>query len=155
MISTCHLPAFLPPYRYAVYGSNAYAEIYCPDRGKNAGKWQVEIIPNYCAHQKGFVPKWRHTDAHAKLIMRLCINDMVAYEKDGKTIIARVKKMTCGRIYFRDHKIAKEDADKLSWQGYPTVMQSANLRKIYVDVLGRVIDPKRPMIPNETDGQDN
>lgn len=144
------------PYRYAVYGSNAYAEIYCPDRGKNAGKWQVEIIPNYCAHQKGFIPKWRHTDAHAKLIMRLYRNDMVAYEKEGKTVIARVKKMGGnGVIVFRNHLIAKEEGDRLSWQAVVSGMQSANLRKIYVDVLGRVIDPKRPMTQNETDGQDN
>ena len=31
------------PYRYAIYGGSAYAEIYCPDRGKNAGKWQIEV----------------------------------------------------------------------------------------------------------------
>ncbi len=133
------------PYRYAIYGGNAYAEIYCPDpERKNAGKWQIEIIPNYCAHQKNFVPNWRHTDAHAKLIMRLHIDDMVAYEKDGETIIARVKKMSGGRIYFRENKIAKEEADKLSWGAYPSGMQERNLRKITVTVDGIVLDPKRP-----------
>lgn len=133
------------PYRYAIYGGNAYAEIYCPDsERKNAGKWQIEIIPNYCAHQKNFVPNWRHTDAHAKLIMRLHIDDMVAYEKDGETIIARVKKMSGGRIYFRENKIAKEEADKLSWGAYPSGMQERNLRKITVTVDGVVLDPKRP-----------
>lgn len=132
------------PYRYAIYGGNAYAEIYCPDRGKNAGKWQIEIIPNYCAHQKGFVPNWRHTDAHAKLIMRLHIDDMVAYEKDGKTIIARVKKMGSGKVYVRENRIAKEEGDKLSWAAYASGMQERNLRKITVTIDGRVIDPKRP-----------
>ncbi len=132
------------PYRYAIYGGNAYAEIYCPDRGKNAGKWQLEIIPNFKAHQKGFVPNWRHTDAHAKLIMRLHIDDMVAYEKDGETIIARVKKMTGGTVYFRENKIAKEEADKLSWQAGPLGMQKANMRPITVTVDGVVLDPKRP-----------
>lgn len=143
-------------YRYAVYGSNAYAEVYCPDRGKNAGKWQVEIIPNYCAHQKDFIPKWRRTDAHAKLVMRLYKNDMVAYEKDGKIVIARVKKLSGnGVIVFRSHLIAKEEGDKLSWQAVPSSMQSANLRKIRVDVLGRVIDPKRPAKGDGADGQDH
>ena len=52
-------------------------------------------------------------------------------------------------------KKAKEEGDRLSWQAVVSGMQSANLRKIYVDVLGRVIDPKRPMTQNETDGQDN
>lgn len=144
------------PYRYAVYGSNAYAEIYCPDRGKNAGKWQVEIIPNYCAHQKGFVPNWRHTDAHAKLIMRLYVNDMVAYEKDGETVIARVKKMSGERVYVRPHLIAKEEGDKESWAASGPQMQLKNLRKIRVDVTGRVFDPKKPETETKADdGQDN
>ena len=131
-------------YSIVIYGGNAYAEIYCPDRGKNAGKWQIEIIPNYCAHQKDFVPKWRHTDAHAKLIMRLHIDDMVAYEKDGETIIARVKKMGSGKVYVRENRIAKEEGDKLSWAAYASGMQERNMRKITVTIDGRVIDPKRP-----------
>ena len=69
---------------------------------------------------------------------------MVAYEKDGETIIARVKKMSGGRIYFRENKIAKEEADKLSWGAYPSGMQERNLRKITVTVDGVVLDPKRP-----------
>lgn len=142
------------PYRYAIYGGNAYAEIYCPDRGKNAGKWQIEIIPNYCAHQKDFVPKWRHTDAHAKLIMRLHIDDMVAYEKDGETIIARVKKMTGSLFYLRPHGIAKEDGDKLSWAASAEQFRLHNGRKITVTIDGRVIDPKRPK-NEESNGSDN
>ena len=140
------------PYRYAIYGGNAYAEIYCPDRGKNAGKWQIEIIPNYCAHQKGFVPQWRHTNAHAKLIMRLHIDDMVAYEKDGKTVIARVKKMSGKLVYFRENKIAKEDGNKLSWAASAEQLRLHNGRKITVTIDGRVIDPKRPK--GKTDGSD-
>ena len=132
------------PYRYAIYGGNAYAEIYCPDRNKNAGKWQIEIIPNYCAHQKNFVPKWRHTDAHAKLIMRLHINDMVAYEKDGETIIARVKKITSGLFYLRPHNIAKEEADKSSWAASAEQFRLHNGRKITVTIDGRILDPKKP-----------
>lgn len=131
------------PYRYAVYGGNAYAEVYCPDRGKNAGKWQIEIIPNYKAHQKGFVPQWRHDHAHAKLIMRLHIDDMVAYEKEGKTIIARVKKMSGNRVYLRAHNIAKEEADKLSWAASAEQLRLYKGRKIKVDMLGRVFDSKK------------
>lgn len=130
------------PYRYAIYGGNAYAEIYCPDRGKNAGKWQIEIIPNYCAHQKNFVPNWRHTDAHAKLIMRLHIDDMVAYEENGKTIIARVQKMDSGHgVFFQENKVAKDEIKS----GFGAAkMQSLNMRPITVTVDGVVLDPKRP-----------
>lgn len=139
------------PYRYAIYGGNAYAEIYCPDRGKNAGKWQIEIIPNYCAHQKGFVPNWRHSDAHAKLIMRLHIDDMVAYEENGETVIARVQKMDSGHgVYFQENKVAKDE--KKSGVG-AAKMQMLNMRKITVTIDGRVIDPKRPK--GAADGQDH
>lgn len=141
------------PYRYAVYGGNAYAEVYCPDRGKNAGKWQIEIIPNYCAHQKGFVPQWRHEHAHAKLIMRLFKNDMVAYEDNGKTVIARVYKMDgANGIYLRTHSIAKEEKSA-SGMGGPK-MQSLNLRKISVDIMGRITDPGKPAKESEN-GQDH
>ena len=130
------------PYRYAIYGGNAYAEIYCPDRGKNAGKWQLEVIPNFKAHQKGFIPDWRHTDAHAKLIMRLHIDDMVAYEEDGKTIIARVQKMDSGHgVFFQENKVAKDEIKS----GFGAAkMQLLNMRPITVTVDGVVLDPKRP-----------
>ena len=130
------------PYRYAIYGGNAYAEIYCPDRGKNAGKWQLEVIPNFKAHQQGFIPDWRHSDAHAKLIMRLHIDDMVAYEEDGKTIIARVQKMDSGHgVFFQENKVAKDEIKS----GFGAAkMQSLNMRPITVTVDGVVLDPKRP-----------
>lgn len=136
------------PYRYAIYGGNAYAEIYCPDRGKNAGKWQLEIIPNFKAHQKGFVPNWRHTDAHAKLIMRLHIDDMVAYEENGETVIARVKKMdSANGVFFQENKVAKGEVKS----GFGAAkMQSLNMRPITVTIDGVVLDSKRPK--GDTDG---
>ena len=128
--------------KYVQPGGNAYAEVYCPDQGKKRGKWQIEIITNFDAHQKGFVPEWRHTDAHAKLIMRLHIDDMVAFKENGQTVIARVQKMDEGHgIFIQKHrsavleKIAAFSGDK---------MQRSNFRKITVTIDGRVIDPKRP-----------
>ena len=75
--------------------------------------------------------------------MRLQIDDMIAYEEDGVEKICRVKKMTGGLVYFREHKIAKEEADKLSRKMSASQMQDFNLRKISVDILGRVKDPVR------------
>ncbi len=130
------------PYRYVEGGNNYCVEIYSPNRGKNKGKWCAEIISTFDAHQKDFLPKWRKAEPEAKLIMRLQINDMVAYEKDGETIIARVKKLTKpDRIYLRKHIIAKEELDKLSWGAFPNGLQKAKARKIKVDILGRVFDP--------------
>lgn len=130
-------------YKFYALGGNYCAEIYCPDKGKNAGKWHCEIIPNYYAHQKGFIQQWRRDNPTAKLIMRLQINDMVAYEEEGITKICRVKKMTSGKIYLRDHRIAKEEADKESWAASAAQLQIKNARKISVDILGRVKDPLR------------
>jgi len=120
---------------------NYCAEIYCPSKGEDTGQWLCEIIPNYYAHQKDFIPQWRKSNPTAKLVMRLQIDDMVAYEEKGNEKICRVKKMTSGLVYFRENKIAKEEADKLSRKMSATQMQEFNVRKISVDILGRVKDP--------------
>ena len=130
------------PYKYYALGGNYCADIYCPDKGKNAGKWGIEIISNFHAHRQDFRPQWQKDYPTAKKVMRLQINDMVAYEEDGETKICRVKKMSSGVVYFRDHRIAKEEADTLSRQLSPQQMQKFNLRKISVDITGRVRDPK-------------
>lgn len=131
------------PYKFYELRGNYCAEIYCPDKGKYAGQWQCEIIPNYHAHQKDFIPEWRRNNPTAKLIIRLQIDDMVAYEEDGNKYTCRVKKMTGGLVYFRPHQIAKEDADKLSRKMSARQMQDFNVRKISVDIIGRVRDPKK------------
>ncbi len=129
------------PYKYYTMGSNYCAEIYCIAKGEDAGKWDIEIIPDYYAHQKNFMQQWRKMHPTAKLIMRLQISDMVAYEEDGKTIYTRVKKMTGGRVYLRHHNIAKEKSDQESWAASPNLLQQKNARKIAVDILGNVKDP--------------
>ncbi len=130
------------PYKWMMGGSNHRAEIYQLTDGKNAGKWQVEVISTFNANQKGFVPKWRTEHPSAKLVMTLHINDMVAYEKDGKKLICRVKKMlTSGSVYLRPHNIAKEEADKLSWAASANQLQLHKARKISVGIDGVVKDP--------------
>ncbi len=135
------------PYKFYETGGNYCAEIFCPSKGKQAGKWQCEVISNYDAHQKNFTPKWRKEHPTAKLVMRLQINDMVAYELNGASIICRVKKITkkenSGRIFLRPHLIAKEEADELSWGAFPSGLQEAEARKVSVDITGRVKDPHK------------
>lgn len=130
-------------YKLYALGGNYCAEIYCLNKGKEAGRWQCEIIPNYYAHQKDFIPQWRKNNPTAKLVMRLQIDDMVAYEQDGHIQITKVKKMTGGRVYLRPHTIAKEISDQSSWAASPGLLQEKNARKISVDILGRVKDPVR------------
>jgi CRISPR-associated endonuclease Csn1 len=128
-------------YKFYALGGNDHADIWCTDKGKDAGKWQCEVISNYHAHKKDFMPDWRRNNPTARLVMRLHINDMVAYEENGITKINKVKKMTGGLVYLRDHSIAVESADKLSWAASAGLLQNKNARKISVDILGRVKDP--------------
>ncbi len=130
------------PYKFYELRGNYCAEIWCPHKGKKAGQWQCEIIPNYYAHQADFIPHWKRENPTAKLIMRLHIDDMVRYEEDGRLITAKVKKMdVSGRVALRDNRIAVEQADKLSWAASAGQLQKKNGRKISVDILGRVLDP--------------
>ncbi len=129
------------PYRYVQGGNNYCADIWCTDKGKKAGKWQAEIISMYDAHQPDFTPQWRKENPTAWRVMRLQINDMVAFKLDGETIISKVKKITGGRVYLRSHLIAKEEKDKLSWAASPNKLQERNARKVFVDPLGKVKDP--------------
>ncbi|MCB1562713.1 MAG: type II CRISPR RNA-guided endonuclease Cas9 [Alphaproteobacteria bacterium] len=137
------------PYKYYSLGGNYCAEIYEIKHGKNAGTWGIEIISNFHAHQKDFIPGWQKDYPTAKKVMRLQINDMVAYEEEGKTKICRVKKMTSGVVYFRDHRIAAEEADKLSWAASAAQLQKKNARKISVDITGRIKDPKAALTENK------
>ena len=136
-------------YKYYSLGGNYCAEIYEITHGKDAGKWGIEIISNFHAHQKDFNPQWKKDHPTARIVMRLQINDMVAYDEDGETKICRIKKMsTVGRIYLRDHRISTEEADKQSWGAFVKGLQDKNARKISVDILGRVKDPG-PLTKNQ------
>lgn len=131
------------PYKHYALGGNYCAEIYCPDKGKKAGKWQCEIISNYHAHQKDFIPAWRKEHPTARLVMRLHINDMVAYEEDGKTVHKRVRKLNKpNRPVLVDPLKAKLEQNE-GWAASPGLLQEKNARKISIDVMGRVKDPVR------------
>ena len=142
-------------YKYAETNGNYCAEIYMPNRGKNKNKWCVEIISNFDAHQKDFIPKWIKEEPEAKLIMRLFINDMIELEindnnKDSaikklipfavdNKVIVRVKKMTNGLIYLRPHNVAKEiKSDELSWACSADNLRLANAKKLRVSPLGKI-----------------
>jgi CRISPR-associated endonuclease Csn1 len=133
------------PFKFYELHGNYSAEIFCTGKGKKAGEWQCEVISNYHAHQKDFIPQWRKEDPTARLIMRLQKNDMVAYESEGADIICKVKKLARGRypglIFLRQHTIAIEDANTLTWQASAYQLQLKNARKLSVDIMGRVKDP--------------
>jgi CRISPR-associated endonuclease Csn1 len=129
-------------YKYYLSGSNYCADVYCPNKGKKAGKWQVEIIPMYYAHQPDFEPEWHKQNPTAKKIMRLFINDFIAFDEDGERKIRRVKKLSVdGRLFFIDPKTAKSDKEPNATS--VKQLQERNARKIGVDILGKVYDSKQ------------
>ncbi len=142
------------PYRYAATGGNHHIDIYCPIKDNKllktmAGKWYAETISTFDANQKDFSPQWRKDHPTAKLVMRLHINDMVAYEENSKKEIRRVKKIDGGsnRAYLVPHLIAVEQGDKLSWAASANKLQEKNARKIAVTPAGKVYDPRKAPMP--------
>ncbi|MDX9701954.1 MAG: type II CRISPR RNA-guided endonuclease Cas9 [Candidatus Auribacterota bacterium] len=140
------------PYKWYELGGNYCAEIFCPQRPfcngdcvncqfKSKKTWQCEIISNFDAHKKDFQPRWRKQYPCAKMIMRLFIDDMVAYEDKGSLLFCKVKKMSGNRVYLREHTIAKEKSNELTWGASAPQLQLKNARHVAVDVLGRVKDP--------------
>ncbi len=142
-------------YKYAETNGNYCAEIYIPNRGKNQGKWCTEIISNFDAHRKNFVPKWRREEPEAKLVMRLFINDMLEIEinknnegsaikkftkfiTNNNKILVRIKKMSGSMVYIRPHNIAKESGDELSWAVSGDGLQTANAKKVRISPLGKI-----------------
>ena len=134
-------------YRYVVGGNNFCAEIWMPTKGKQAGKWQCEIIRNFDINQKNFLPKWRQENPTAMKVMRLQINDMVALERDGERVIFRVQKMGMnGQIFLRQHNDSRtEKSTEISFMA--STLQSRNARKLFVSPTGKIYDPGRAKQP--------
>ncbi|MCD4735694.1 MAG: type II CRISPR RNA-guided endonuclease Cas9 [Bacteroidales bacterium] len=132
-------------YKYYLSGSNYCADIYCSNKGDKAGKWQVEIIPMFKAHKPDFEPEWHKQNPTAKKIMRLFMNDYVAFDEDGERKIRRVRKMTGNVVYLRELNIALKEKGKedIGEQFRPYTLQEKNARKIGIDILGNVHDPEQ------------
>ena len=137
-------------YRYVATGSNYCAEIYEPtfdSKGnwlpKEKRRWQAEIISMYDVHNKRFTPTWKKNNPTARKVMRLHINDMMALDTERQAKFYRVKKLRQdGRIYVREHTIAKEKNDELSLGLSASSLRKKCAIKVSVDVMGRVKMPK-------------
>ncbi len=123
------------PYRYVATGGNHHLDIFCPIKDKKtedgtkykAGKWYAETVSHFDGNKKGFSPNWQKEHPTAKLIMRLHINDMVAYDEDGKRQIRRVKKIdgATERAYHLTRTLAR----------YPVILLFLSLRGSMVGIM--------------------
>lgn len=144
------------PYRYVATGGNHHIDIFCPIKDNKTlkvktGKWYAEVITHFDANQKGFEPQWRKDQPTAKLIMRLHINDMIAFDKkDDKGNILReiwrVQKLDgfFEAIFIIPHLDA---IDKRSRKASPKQLQEWNARKIAITPAGKVLDSGKAPMP--------
>jgi CRISPR-associated endonuclease Csn1 len=131
-------------YKYYVSGNNFCCDVYCPIKGKKAGKWQLEIIPMLKAHQKDFRPQWQIDYPAAKKIMRFFINDTAIMKIGEEWQVRRVRKMTGASIYLRSIFIAADVGD-VGEQFSGSSLQNAKTIKAGIDILGRI----NPQVPSD------
>ncbi len=119
---------------------NAYMDVWLLPSGKTTG----ETVSRYEAHrrhkhQPGFskVTAQRPT---ARKLMRLHINDMIAIGEDEERRIMRVQKLSGQTIVAVDHTEAGKAHEMTPYRKSAGQVIQAGLRKVSVDVLGRVKD---------------
>jgi len=132
----------------AYKGDSNYAfEIYRDEKGR----WRENIVTTFEANQ--VKPPERLRDRQLAmngkpLVMRLCKNDLVAIDDEGKRRIMRVAKFSPGMIALAEHQEANVDArNRDSDDGFAYVYKTAGSlfttrgRRVFVDLLGQVLDP--------------
>ena len=119
-------------------GGNAYMDVWLLPDGKTTG----ETVSRYGAHQPGFRSRVQAEHRTARKLMRLHIDDTIAVGEGDERRILRVQKLSKQNITAVEHHQAGE-AQALTATAYRKsagqVLQ-AGLRKVSVDVIGRVRD---------------
>jgi CRISPR-associated endonuclease Csn1 len=128
-------------------GDSNYAfEIY----RKEDGGWDSNLVTSYEANQ--VKPPERLRDRYLAmngrpLIMRLCKNDLIAIENDDKRRIMRVagigKTLTLAEHHAANTDSRNRDKDDTFKYEYPgaSALYKLKARRVFVDLLGRVLDP--------------
>ena len=119
------------------------------------GKWDGKIISNFQANQNDYKLFRLGSKASLKLsfcgrplVMRLCANDVIAITQNGRQLL-KVVKISSGVITLAAINEAntdarnrdKDDPFKL-FSKSPNVLQSLDARRVFIDSIGRVKDPK-------------
>ena len=120
---------------YKTHG-NAYMDVWLLPNGKTMG----ETVSRFDAHRPGFRSRVKGEYPAAKKLMRLHINDMVATGEGRGRRIMRVQKLSGSTITAVDHAAAGKAENLSPYRKSAGQVIQARLRKISVDVLGRVRD---------------
>lgn len=110
------------------------------------GKVRAQVITTFKAHQPGLDKK---PHPAAKRLLRIFKRDMIAVERDGQTIIGYVQSMHVRNgLSIAPHTEANADARNrdrsdpfrfIQMSAGPLI--KANVRRVYVDEMGRLTDP--------------
>jgi CRISPR-associated endonuclease Csn1 len=127
---------------------------YCVEIWRDyAGRWREHMVTTFDAHQifRCHPQRLRNPDRAQNgqsLVMRLCKNDLVAIEQGGQRRLMRVAKFSPGKIYLAEHFEANVDSrnraddDTFAYlQKSAGSLQGLQCRRVFVDYLGRVLDP--------------
>lgn len=133
------------PFKAYKGDSNFAFEIYQDENGR----WRENIVTTFEANQ--VKPPERLRDRHLALngkplVMRLCKNDCVAIEENGARQILRVVQFSPGKLLMASHTEANVDARNRAKEFSYTqksagTLCSAKGRRVFVDLLGHVLDP--------------
>lgn len=110
------------------------------------GKIKAQVITTYEAHQPGLDKK---PHPAAKRLLRIFKRDMIAVDRDGRTIIGYVQSMHVKNgLFIAPHTEANADARDRNKDDPFRFLQmgagpliKAQARRIYVDEMGRLTDP--------------
>ena len=125
---------------YKVYKThgNAFMDVWLLPDGK--GKTVGETVSRFDAHQPGFRSKVQTKHPTARKLMRLHINDMIAVGEGEERRIMRVLKLSGQTINAVDHTAGGKAENLSVYRKSAGQVLQVGLRKVSVDVLGRVRD---------------
>ncbi|WP_419845424.1 type II CRISPR RNA-guided endonuclease Cas9 [Candidatus Poriferisocius sp.] len=115
---------------------NAYMDVWLLPSGKTEG----ETVSRFDAHQPDFCSGVKVEYPTAKKLMRLHVNDMIAVGEGSERRFLRVQALSGQRITAVDHRAAGKAKELSPYRKSASQVLQVGLRKISVDVLGRVQD---------------
>ena len=118
---------------------NAYMDIWLLPNGQTTG----HTVSRFDAHQPDYRSKVEVEYPTAKKLMRLHVNDMIAIGEGSERRVLRVQQLSGQNITAIDHTAAgqaRELSDLSRYRKSAGQVLQAGLRKVSVDVLGRVQD---------------
>jgi CRISPR-associated endonuclease Csn1 len=133
------------PYKAVSAGDNQRVEIYArPD-----GTWGAEVVTVFNANQRDYEPHWRREIAGARHVATYHKDDLVRLQVDGSDRTMRVASIWEKYLQLAGHvdtnlaERYRSGEFKWTFANYEKLREQG-VRKVTVDVLGRVHDPGPP-----------